>query len=125
MDYGFHAPTMSFPVFGTIMIEPTESESRAELDRFCDALVSIRAEIEQIELGLADREDNALKNAPHTAATVVSSDWNHAYSREQAAFPAPWSREAKFWPAVGRVNNAYGDRNLVCVCPPVESYSED
>ena len=124
MDYGFHAPTMSFPVLGTIMVEPTESESREELDRFCDALVSIRAEIQQIELGLADRKDNALKNAPHTAAVVVSSDWNHAYSREQAAFPAPWTREAKFWPSVGRVNNAFGDRNLVCVCPPVESYSE-
>ena len=124
MDYGFHAPTMSFPVLGTIMVEPTESESREELDRFCDALVSIRAEIQQIELGLADRKDNALKNAPHTAAVVVSSEWNHAYSREQAAFPAPWTKEAKFWPSVGRVNNAFGDRNLVCVCPPVESYSE-
>ena len=124
MDYGFHAPTMSFPVLGTIMVEPTESEPRAELDRFCDALVSIRAEIEQIELGLADRKDNPLKNAPHTAAVVVSDEWDHAYSREQAAFPAPWTREAKFWPSVGRVNNAFGDRNLVCVCPPVESYSE-
>ena len=124
MDYGFHAPTMSFPVAGTIMVEPTESESRKELDRFCDALISIRAEIQQIELGLADRRDNALKNAPHTAAVVVNSEWNHAYSREQAAFPAPWTREAKFWPSVGRVNNAFGDRNLVCVCPPVESYSE-
>jgi glycine dehydrogenase len=124
MDYGFHAPTMSFPVLGTIMVEPTESESREELDRFCDALVSIRAEIQQIELGLADRKDNALKNAPHTAAVVVSSEWDHAYSREQAAFPAPWTKEAKFWPSVGRVNNAFGDRNLVCVCPPVESYSE-
>ena len=124
MDYGFHAPTMSFPVPGTIMVEPTESESREELDRFCDALVSIRAEIQQIELGLADRQDNPLKHAPHTAATVVSSEWNHVYSREQAAFPAPWTREAKFWPSVGRVNNAYGDRNLVCACPPVESYAQ-
>ena len=124
MDYGFHAPTMSFPVPGTIMVEPTESESREELDRFCDALVSIRAEIQQIELGLADRQDNPLKHAPHTAATAVSSEWNHVYSREQAAFPAPWTREAKFWPSVGRVNNAYGDRNLVCACPPVESYAQ-
>ncbi len=124
MDYGFHAPTMSFPVAGTVMVEPTESESREELDRFCDALISIRAEIRQIELGLADREDNVLKNAPHTAAAVASDEWNRPYSRERAAFPAPWTREAKFWPSVGRVDNAFGDRNLVCACPPVENYSE-
>ncbi len=124
MDYGFHAPTMSFPVVGTIMIEPTESESRSELDRFCDALVSIRAEIQQIEMGLMDRTDNPLKNAPHTARAVVSEDWSHPYTREQAAFPAPWTREHKFWPVVGRVDNAFGDRNLVCSCPPIETYAE-
>jgi glycine dehydrogenase len=124
MDYGFHAPTMSFPVAGTIMVEPTESESREELDRFCDALISIRAEISQIESGLMDRNDNPLKNAPHTAAAVMAEGWSRPYSREQAAFPAPWTRESKFWPAVGRVDNAFGDRNLVCACPPVESYVE-
>jgi glycine dehydrogenase len=122
MDYGFHAPTMSWPVPGTIMVEPTESESRAELDRFCDALISIRAEIQQIEMGLMDREDNALRNAPHTAACVLVEDWTHPYTREQAAFPAPWTRTSKFWPTVRRVDNAYGDRNLVCACPPIESY---
>ena len=124
MDYGFHAPTMSWPVPGTIMVEPTESESKAELDRFCDALVSIRAEIEQIEMGLMDREDNVLKNAPHTAAVVMADEWSHPYGRQQAAFPAPWTREHKFWPSVGRVENAYGDRNLVCSCPPVEMFEE-
>ncbi len=124
MDYGFHAPTMSWPVPGTIMIEPTESESREELDRFCDALVSIRAEIQQVEMGVADPEDNPLKNAPHTAAAVTSDRWEHPYGREQAAYPAAWTREHKFWPAVRRVDNAYGDRNLVCACPPVESYGE-
>ena len=124
MDYGFHAPTVSFPVAGTIMVEPTESESRAELDRFCEALISIRAEIQQIELGLMDRNDNPLKNAPHTAASVTANVWNHPYGRELAAFPAPWTRESKFWPTVARVDNAFGDRNLVCACPPVESYVE-
>jgi glycine dehydrogenase len=124
MDYGFHAPTMSWPVPGTIMVEPTESESKAELDRFCDALISIRAEIQQVELGLLDREDNPLRNAPHTAAAVLSDAWTHKYGREQAAFPAPWTRAHKFWPTVGRVDNAYGDRNLVCACPPVEVYAE-
>ena len=122
MDYGFHAPTMAFPVPGTIMIEPTESESRAELDRFCRALISIRAEIEQVELGLQDRLDNALKNAPHTARAVTADEWDHGYTRKQAAFPVPWLAEHKFWPHVGRVNNAWGDRNLVCSCPPVEQY---
>jgi glycine dehydrogenase len=122
MDYGFHAPTMSWPVPGTIMIEPTESETRAELDRFCDALVSIRAEIQQIEMGLMDREDNPLRNAPHTAASVLVENWDHPYTREQAAFPAPWTRASKFWPTVRRVDNAYGDRNLVCACPPIETY---
>ena len=122
MDYGFHAPTMAFPVPGTIMIEPTESESKAELDRFCQALISIRAEIQQVEMGLQDRLDNALKNAPHTAVAVTKDAWEHGYSRQQAAFPAPWVREHKFWPHVGRIDNALGDRNLVCACPPVESY---
>ncbi len=124
IDYGFHAPTVSFPVAGTLMIEPTESESKEELDRFCDAMISIRAEIEQVELGLADAEDNPLKNAPHTAAMVVGDTWEHAYGREQAAYPAAWTREHKFWPSVRRVDNAYGDRNLVCACPPTESYAE-
>ena len=123
IDFGFHAPTVSFPVAGTLMIEPTESESKAELDRFCDALIAIRDEIRQIEAGVLDRQDNPLKNAPHTAEVVVSDSWNRAYSREQAAFPAPWTRERKFWPAVSRVDNAYGDRNLVCACPPIESYA--
>ena len=122
IDFGFHAPTVSFPVAGTLMIEPTESESKAELDRFCDALVAIRGEIRDIEAGVLDRQDNPLKNAPHTVDVVVSDSWNHAYSREQAAFPAPWTRERKFWPYVSRVDNAFGDRNLVCACPPIEEY---
>ena len=121
IDYGFHAPTVSFPVAGTMMIEPTESESRVELDRFCDALLSIREEIRAIEEGRADREDNALRNAPHTADMVATDSWTHPYSREHAAFPAPWTRAAKFWPSVGRVNNAYGDRHMVCSCPPIET----
>jgi glycine dehydrogenase len=123
-DYGFHSPTMSFPVAGTLMVEPTESESKAELDRFCDAMISIRAEIEQVEMGLADPEDNALRNAPHTALMVTGDDWSHPYSRQQAAFPALWTREHKYWPPVRRVDNAYGDRNLVCACPPMEAYEE-
>ena len=122
MDYGFHAPTMAFPVPGTIMIEPTESESKAELDRFCRALISIRAEIRQIEQGQRDRLDNALRNAPHTARAVATDAWEHGYSRDEAAFPAPWVREHKFWPYVGRIDNAMGDRNLVCSCPPLEAY---
>ena len=122
MDYGYHAPTMSFPVAGTMMIEPTESESKAELDRFCDAMIAIRAEIGEIESGALDRADNPLKHAPHTLETVVSDGWNRGYSRERAAFPAPWTRERKFWPSVSRVDNAYGDRNVVCACPPVEEY---
>jgi glycine dehydrogenase len=117
MDYGFHAPTMSWPVPGTLMIEPTESESKSELDRFCDAMILIRDEIRAIEEGKADRTDNLLKNAPHTAAAIASDHWTHPYGREQAAFGAPWLREFKFWPAVGRVDNAYGDRNLFCSCP--------
>jgi glycine dehydrogenase len=124
-DYGFHSPTMSFPVAGTLMVEPTESEPTEELDRFCDAMISIRAEMQQIELGIADREDNALRNAPHTASMVTADEWTHPYSRQQAAFPAPWTREHKYWPPVRRVDNAYGDRNLVCACPPVEAYREE
>ncbi|MDX1530107.1 MAG: aminomethyl-transferring glycine dehydrogenase, partial [Rhodothermales bacterium] len=122
IDYGYHAPTMSWPVAGTLMVEPTESESKAELDRFCDALIAIRDEIEAVVSGEADAEDNVLKHAPHTAAAVTADDWAHPYGREQAAYPAPWTREAKFWPSVGRVDNAYGDRNLVCSCPPIEAY---
>ncbi len=122
MDYGFHAPTQSFPVAGTLMVEPTESESKAELDRYCDALIAIRQEIRAVEEGRADRHDNPLKGAPHTAAAVTSDGWSHAYSRQQAAFPAPWVSQHKFWPAVGRIDNVWGDRNLFCTCPPVESY---
>ncbi len=121
MDYGFHAPTVSFPVAGTLMIEPTESESKEELDRFCEALISIRAEIREIEEGKAERQNNVLKNAPHTAAAVAADQWSAPYSREKAAFPSAWTRERKFWPAVGRINNPYGDRNLVCSCPPIEN----
>lgn len=124
MDYGFHAPTMSFPVPGTIMIEPTESEDKGELDRFCDALLSIREEIRAIEEGKADRKDNPLKNAPHTQAVICSSNWAHSYTREQAAFPLPYVGLNKFWPNVARVNNTHGDRNLICTCEPVESYME-
>ncbi len=123
MDYGFHAPTMSFPVAGTIMIEPTESEDKAELDRFCDALISIREEIRAIEIGLSDKKDNPLKNAPHTQAVVITDNWQHSYSREKAVFPLPYVALNKFWPSVARVNNTHGDRNLVCTCEPVESYA--
>jgi glycine dehydrogenase len=124
IDYGFHAPTVSFPVIGTLMIEPTESEPKEELDRFVDALVSIHAEIQQVEMGTADATDNVLKNAPHTAAMCTADEWFHAYSRSQAAYPTDWTRAFKFWPPVRRVDNAYGDRNLVCSCPPVEAYAE-
>ena len=124
MDYGFHAPTVSFPVAGTLMIEPTESESKAELDRFCDALISIREEIREIELGVADRADNPLKHAPHPLQRVLNDSWDHAYGRELAAFPAPWTRLNKFWPSVGRIESAYGDRNLVCSCVPTDAYVE-
>jgi len=124
MDYGFHAPTTSFPVAGTLMIEPTESESKAELDRFCDALLAIRAEADDIAAGVLPRDDNPLANAPHTLEHVLSDAWTHAYSRERAAFPLHWVRARKFWPAVGRVDNAFGDRNLVCACPPMEEYAE-
>jgi glycine dehydrogenase len=122
MDYGFHAPTMSFPVAGTLMIEPTESESKAELDRFCDAMIRIREEIRAVEEGRTDRQNNPLKNAPHTVEEVTGAEWDRPYSREEAAFPAPWVRERKFWTYVGRVDNVWGDRNLMCLCPPVESY---
>ena len=121
IDYGFHAPTMSFPVAGTLMIEPTESEPKAELDRFCDALIAIRAEIREIEEGSAHPERNLLKGAPHTARAVASDTWDRPYSRERAAFPAAWVKESKFWPAVARIDNAYGDRNLFCTCPPIEA----
>ena len=123
MDYGFHAPTMSFPVVGTLMIEPTESESLAELDRFCEAMIAIRGEIAAIERGEVDAHDNVLKNAPHPARVVLADEWTHPYSRSAAAYPAPWVREHKFWPHVARIDNVYGDRNLVCACPPLEAYA--
>lgn len=125
MDYGFHAPTVSFPVAGTMMIEPTESETMEELDRFCSALKEIRNEIREIENGLADKENNVLKNAPHTAAVITSSEWTKPYSREKAAYPLHYVREAKFWPTVGRIDSAYGDRNLMCSCLPLEEYAQE
>jgi glycine dehydrogenase len=121
MDYGFHAPTLSFPVPGTLMIEPTESESLAELERFCQAMIQIREEIQAVAEGRMDREDNPLKHAPHTAAAIAGA-WDRPYSRAQAAFPAPWVKERKFWPYVARIDNVYGDRHLVCACLPVEAY---
>ena len=123
MDFGFHAPTISWPVPGTMMIEPTESESKAELDRYCDALILIRQEIAEIEAGRLPRDNNPLKHAPHTIETIAQSDWPHPYSRETAAFPAPWLRQHKFWPSVSRIDNVYGDRNLICTCPPMDTYS--
>ena len=125
MDYGFHAPTMSFPVPGTMMIEPTESETKEELDRFCDALISIRKEIEEVALGVADAENNVLKNAPHTADMITADEWSYPYERSKAAFPLPYVRQNKFWPASSRIDNAYGDRNLVCSCLPLEAYAEE
>jgi len=122
MDFGFHAPTLSFPVPGTIMIEPTESESKAELDRFCDALLAIRAELEAVCSGSVDAKDNALKNAPHTQFVATADEWSHPYSRTSAVYPLPWVKDRKFWPSIGRVDNAYGDRVLICTCPAVEEY---
>ncbi|MDB6148019.1 MAG: hypothetical protein JWO45_1683, partial [Spartobacteria bacterium] len=124
MDYGFHAPTVSFPVAGTMMIEPTESESKPEIDRFCDAMISIHGEIDAIAKGKADGKNNLLKNAPHTIRQIASENWGHPYSREQAAFPAPWTRDYKFWPSVARIDNVYGDRNLFCSCPPIEEFGD-
>jgi glycine dehydrogenase len=123
MDYGFHAPTLSFPVAGTLMLEPTESESLAELDRLCDALIAIRQEIQDVIDGRMDAENNPLKNAPHTADAISADEWDRPYSREVAAFPAPWVKGSKFWPATGRIDNVYGDRNLICICPPLEEYA--
>jgi glycine dehydrogenase len=122
IDYGFHAPTMSFPVAGTLMVEPTESESKAELDRFCEAMIAIRGEIRAVEEGRMDREDNPLRHAPHTAAAVAADEWKHAYSRDLAAYPVAALRAGKYWVPVGRVDNVYGDRNLVCSCPPLADY---
>ncbi len=125
MDYGFHAPTVSFPVAGTLMIEPTESETKDELDRFCDALLEIRNEIKEVENGIADKEDNVLKNAPHTASVITADVWEHAYSRQRAAYPLPYVKSAKFWPTVSRIDDAYGDRNLMCSCLPIEAFTEE
>jgi len=125
IDYGFHAPTVSFPVAGTVMIEPTESEPMLELDRFCDAMIAIRAEISEVESGILDTIDNPLKNAPHTSAVVTADEWTHPYSRQTAAFPLPYVAAFKFWPSVGRVNDTHGDRTLICSCPPIESYAEE
>jgi glycine dehydrogenase len=122
MDYNFHAPTVAFPVHNSIMVEPTESEDKGELDRFCDALSTIRREIQAVLDGVADPADNVLKKAPHTAAEVCADGWSHPYSREEAAYPVAWLREHKFWPAVGRIDNTYGDRNIFCACPPMEEY---
>jgi glycine dehydrogenase len=121
-DYNFHSPTMSWPVGGTLMIEPTESEPLYELDRLCDALISIRAEIAEVQAGAADAKDNVLKNAPHTAEQVISDTWSHKYPREKAAYPASYLRTSKFWPTVGRLNHVHGDRNVICACPPLSSY---
>ena len=123
MDYCFHAPTLSFPVAGTLMIEPTESEGKAELDRFCDALISIYHEIKAIEDGKADKKDNILKHAPHTQLVICADEWDRPYSRQLAAFPLPYVKENKFWPSVSRVNNTHGDRNLICTCEPTEAYA--
>jgi glycine dehydrogenase len=122
MDYGYHAPTISFPVAGTMMVEPTESESKEEIDRFCDAMILIREEIREIEEGRVGRQNNLLKNAPHTAFQIAQSEWDRPYSRQRAVFPSPQIVDRKFWPAVGRINNVLGDRNLICTCLPVDSY---
>ena len=125
MDYGFHAPTVAFPVVNTLMVEPTESENKAELDRFCDAMISIRKEIQEIIDGKADKLNNVIKNAPHTAKLIIADNYDKPYSREKAAFPLPYVKANKFWPSVARVDNAYGDRNLVCSCAPIEAYMEE
>jgi glycine dehydrogenase len=125
MDYGFHAPTVSFPVAGTVMVEPTESEDKGELDRFCDAMISIKAEIDAIILGNADEANNPLKNAPHTLPMITANEWDFPYSREEAAFPLDYLMPNKFWPSVRRVDDAYGDRNLICTCEPISSYAEE
>jgi glycine dehydrogenase len=122
IDYGFHAPTLSFPVAGTLMVEPTESESLAELDRFCDAMIAIRAEIAKVQAGTWPRDDNPLGNAPHTASALLAADWPHRYTREEAAYPLPSLRRQKYWAPVARVDNVYGDRNLLCSCPPLSAY---
>jgi glycine dehydrogenase len=124
MDYGFHAPTVSFPVAGTLMVEPTESESKEELDRFIEAMIAIRMEVAEVEAGRADAKDNVLKHAPHTAATVLVHDWTRPYSREQAVYPTEYARTYKFWPTVSRIDSAYGDRNLICSCTPLEQYAD-
>jgi glycine dehydrogenase len=124
MDYGFHAPTVAFPVVGTLMVEPTESEPLSELDRFIEAMIAIREEIREIEEEKADKDNNVIKNAPHTAKMVINSDWEMPYSREKAAFPMPWSEEIKYFTPVTRIDDAYGDRNLVCTCDPIESYAQ-
>jgi glycine dehydrogenase len=124
MDYGFHAPTMSWPVAGTLMIEPTESESKQELDRFCDAMISIHGEIQQVIQGVYSAQDNPLKHAPHPATAVMCDEWKHAYSREVAAYPLPYLKNHKFWPSIGRIDNVHGDRNLICTCDSVEAYAE-
>lgn len=125
MDFGFHAPTMSFPVAGTLMIEPTESEDKAELDRFCDAMIAIREEIAKVQDGEWPLENNPLVNAPHTQADLMAAEWDRPYSRETACFPSAQAKAAKYWPTVNRVDNVYGDRNLICSCPSIESYMED
>jgi glycine dehydrogenase len=124
MDYGFHAPTVAFPVHDTLMVEPTESESKAEMDRFCDAMISIKKEIDEIAAGQFDKTNNVIKNAPHTMHRVVSDKWEQAYSREKAAFPLDYMRVAKFWPSVAKIDAAHGDRNLVCACVPTSEYAE-
>jgi len=125
MDYGFHAPTMSFPIHDTLMIEPTESEPKAELDRLCDALIQIRKEIADVESGKQPQTNNVLSNAPHTSFSVTAEKWDRSYSRHQAAYPTPHQVRAKYWPTVGRIDNVYGDRNLICACPPIEAYKSE
>ena len=125
IDFGFHAPTMSWPVPGTLMIEPTESESKAELDRFCEAMIQIHREIDAVAAGIADGEDNVLKNAPHTSEALLVVNWERSYSREEAAYPLDWVKDSKYWPPVGRIDNVYGDRNLVCTCEGMEAYGGD